>query len=419
MYAKVKQYKYRLKKALNNNACKVNTSQKENEITCRDSTLDNSGGSPSLICNYGNDLDDFDLESSGIVKKNLQDINKNTNLETSTPDLLLNKPGPTKTIYSDITSKKSLSFDAFSPLNDSSKLETSCQSDATTSEANKSKGKFVFKKPSRLTMEENKATPNKDIQSSTAERIKSASERLKPLQDSEPAKCAPVANSSVDFQPPQFSKSSLINMHRPITEFTKENEEESDPIDEYEVPIDMDDDIDIDMPDNSKPSVINISDSITSSGNVEIVNNKEIPVDDDGWPEYRIEDFEDNLVEASTNEAEVFDLMENSMVNDGKTTKYEGMGDFHAGTQNDGITGKFEFRIMISKSIFLFGNTLGTHLSPSHFIPRLSYVAIKVNPHCRESKFEIGLFVNLPGYSDINSTVLHIYPTIYITLGDA
>ncbi|XP_049871565.1 Bloom syndrome protein homolog [Pectinophora gossypiella] len=318
----------------------------ESHVNKTDNAMTNCSVSPSLL-DHDDDLNDFDLESSqGYGRKPFLEAKPRTDPETSTPDFSsLNKNGPSKTIYSDLLAKKSLSFDALSPLQDTSKdLGTSIQQSDnetldTSDTANRSKGKFVFKKPSRLSEDINKATPVKDVPSSTLERFKQASERLKPLVQTDTPKCSPIANSSVEFQPPQLSKSSLMNFNKPCTivsPIIKDTSEQEGDEDDYAVPIDMDDEADI-LSQVLQESVINISDSIPSTSAV--VNNKEIPVDEDGWPEYRIEDFEEDM-EAFCKEPEVVNLMDHTIVTD--KPKYEGMGDFHAGTQNDGITGEFD-----------------------------------------------------------------------------
>ncbi|CAB3244953.1 unnamed protein product [Arctia plantaginis] len=343
IYARIKLFKHKLKLVLSSTSNNYNTSQKEDKY-CNGGSLNDSDVSPYLQLKQEDDLDDFDLESSRANNKRLIEINLNnaSNPETSTPDLCLNKNEPIKTIYSELTSKKSLSFDALSPLNSSVKPDTDIQSDvepAGTSEVNKTKGKFVFKKPSRLTMEENKINLNNDIQSSTAERIKNAQDRLKPVEKNEPPKYVPITNSSVEFQPPQFSKSSLMNLDTNTTESSQELKKEfksEDNKDDYS--LNINEEID-DLPETSGTSVINISDSVSS--NVEIINRKQIAVDDEGWPEYRMEDFEDNLVDLS-NEPKAFNLMEHSVVREENRTQYEGIGEFQNDTQNDGITGEFD-----------------------------------------------------------------------------
>ncbi|KAH9638058.1 hypothetical protein HF086_014919 [Spodoptera exigua] len=338
VYAKVKQFQYRFKKILTKPKRKSSQSSQDSDIRLGngDSNL-NGSSSPSLLSKYeeNNDLDDFDLTPSIKFTNKLSTFNgASISTTTSTPDIALSNKGPRK----ELIPRSSLSFDAFSPLNNSSKLEISCQSETESinSDQVKGKGKFVFKKPSRLTLEENKPGPS-SIQSSTAERIRNASEKLKPVPTIESPKCAPVPLSSIDFQAPQFSKSSLINMDGPSTDSTKDDEN-SDPMDDYEVPIDMDDVTDI-MPEASQ-SVINISDSVASTSNIDNLTQSDIPVDEDGWPVYRPEDFEENVKESDL-DTQVLNLMDETVVKE-NTTKYEGMGDFHAGTQNDGITGEFD-----------------------------------------------------------------------------
>lgn len=332
-YAKMKQLKSKLKAAI----VKKKDNLTQPSIVESQSTINQLNGreSPSLLGNY-DDLDDFDLPSS----KNLLTSEKPVfDSDTSTPETFtFNRAGPSKTIYSDLP-KKSLSFDALSPCNVSTKTDTN-QSDLeildNSESANRSKGKFVFKKPSRLS-EDSKFTPNRDVPSKTLERFKTASEKLKPMVPQEPVKCVPVANSSVGFQPLQLSKNSMV-FNKPCTAVSpiiKEPVRDYDDDDDYEVPIDMDDETDI-IPESSN-NVINISDSPGVS-NTQVVNGKEVAVDEDGWPEYRMEDFEDDM-EALTKEPEVVKLMENSVM-ETDPPKYAGMGNFHEGTQNDGITGK-------------------------------------------------------------------------------
>lgn len=340
IYSRIKLFKYKLKVVLSRTSDSNITSQREHGI-CNGDTLSNSNSSPSLLHRQEDDLDDFDLESSRANNERLIETNSNNvnNPETSTPDVYPNTNEPKKTIYSELLSKKSLSLDAFSPINRSVKAETCIQSDAesaSTSEVNKTKGKFVFRKPSRLTMEDNKLTANNDIQSSTVERIKNAQDRLKPLEDIEPPKYVPITNSSVEFQPPQFSKSSLMSVGTNSTESSQEFKNVSkkeDSKDDYS--LNINDDLDV-LPGTSGTSVISISDSVVS--NVEVINKKQIAVDDEGWPEYRMEDFEDDLIDLSI-EPETFNLMEHSVAEENRPM-YEGIGEFPAGTKNDGITGK-------------------------------------------------------------------------------
>lgn len=359
-YAKLKLYKSKLKHAIEKSEKDVETYVDNSLTQLPDSpsvnymnNLSNGSESPSLM-NH-NDIDDFDLASSQVYGKKPYDydMDKQTSdsIETSTPDFSnLNKNSvPGKTTYSDLLAKKALSFDAFSPCNDSSKnLETSYQSEAekSTDNINKSKGKFVFKKPSRLS-DDAKTTPLRDVPSSTLEKFKKASEVLKPIETvTESPKSSTVLNSSEKFQPPQLlSKNSLMNFNKPCTVVSPiiKDSNQDDEIDDYEVPVDMDDVDDI-LPESQ--SIINISDSIPSTS--AMMENKDIPVDVDGWPEYRIEDFEDDIEALTSKGEEVLNLMDQSVAED--RPKYEGMGDFHAGTKNDGITGNLP---LVLFSLFL------------------------------------------------------------------
>ncbi|KOB68933.1 Bloom syndrome protein-like protein [Operophtera brumata] len=337
-YAKVKYYKSKLKSVINTKANFISKQVTESHEQKNDSNETNA--SESLMEDY-NDLDNLDLETSQICDKNTT-ADKYNFPETSTPDFAkFNKAGPSKTIYSDLMAKKSISFDAFSPGSDS-KNDVSNQSDSAldNDSVNKSKGKFVFKKPSRLTIDENN-TPVRDIQSNIAERIRNATEKLKPITLQDSPKYTPMANSSVEFQPSQLSQNSVMNYNKPcslVSPIVKDPipDDVDDP--DHIIPIDIDD-TDL-LPTTS--NVMNLSDSISNNSSIELINNKEILVNDDGWPEYRIEDFEDDIEILTCKNSKEINLMEQSVVeNDGKA-KYEGMGDFAAGTQNDGITGEFD-----------------------------------------------------------------------------
>ncbi|CAF4828970.1 unnamed protein product [Pieris macdunnoughi] len=339
IYSKINYLKTKLKSAIQSKPRDCLQSSSE---TLNSSNEVNGRESPSLL-NNDDDLEDFDLSSQ--VGHKVMDKGLINNIETSTPDIpTFNKNQPNKTIYSDLVPKKALSFDVFSPSNGSIKsINSSLNSDSeslNTSDNQTKKGKFVFKRPSRAADDLN--TPTRDVPSSTFERLKIASEKLHPLVTEVAPKCAPVGNSSVAFQPPQLSKSALMNLGKPCTvvsPIVKDSPSETDfeDADDYEVPIDMDDVTDI-IPEDSRTSVINISDSLPSTSKVQI-NDKEFAIDDDGWPEYNPEDFGEVMEEkASDVSKDVINLMDQSVT----APKYEGMGDFHAGTKNDGITGEFD-----------------------------------------------------------------------------
>lgn len=340
-YAKMRCLKLKLKTVIDNK--QINSVNKESIEFHGNDINGTSERSPSIISNFRDNTskDSFiNIQKSKETKMN----NTNNDLETSTPDNVnFTKSGPNKTIYSDLTAKKSLSFDVFSPINDLSKKVTddnkSDMDSLNTSESSIKKGKFVFKKPSRMTLDDSdSSTPVRDVPSNTVDRLKSASEKLKPILPKETVKFPPVTNSSVEFQPPHLSKSSFEDSIKPSSAVSPSvNMQEEEEIDDYEVPVDLDDDSDA-IQISSQTSLINISDSLPSTSNVEIVNNKEIVVDDDGWPEYRLEDFEDDADLLDLKESEEMDLMDQSTIVD-SAPKYQGMGDFHAGTKNDGITG--------------------------------------------------------------------------------
>ncbi|XP_068622467.1 recQ-like DNA helicase Blm isoform X2 [Battus philenor] len=353
-YTKMKHLGAKLKCVIKRNSRVDNKVDIDESVVNKNKVPSNKDVKSHLNSSMGSDtesdLDNFDLESTNFMTKKTQNTQNSitNNPNTSTPDSIsFNKIQPRKSIYSQVLDKKPLTFDALSPINDTNSLDSSIQSETenpdVSNNINKSKGKFVFKRPSRLNNDNsNNSTPVRDVPSNTLERLKNASEKLKPLQQTESPTCSPSGNSSVKFQPPILSKSAFMEISSisstvsPLANDTSVNE---DVYETDEIPIDMDDETDI-LPECSGPSVINISDTLPSSGTVEVINNKEIPVDEDGWPEYRIEDFEEDFV-ASEENPDVIDLMDQSVAKD-KPIKYEGMGDFHAGTQNDGITGEFD-----------------------------------------------------------------------------
>ncbi|KAL4717291.1 hypothetical protein ACJJTC_017178, partial [Scirpophaga incertulas] len=352
-YSKMKYLKSKLKLAIQQNPVRNDIQSDTLTQMTQDETnssFSKKNGSLSLLDSY-DDLADLDLETKFSDKPKCLKLPVTCVSTTSTPDL-----ENTQIIKNDLTSKKLLSFDDFScniatSNNEKKTSMTTCTVDTNLENINHSKGKFVFKQPSRLSSTDSASnktsTPVRDVLSNTLVRLKSASEKFKPLQLNEPPKGLSIANSSVEFQPPQFSTSSLLNIQKPCTfvsPIIKDshtiNDDEED-LNDYEVSIDVDDD-DI-LIEQSKQSVISIHDSEPGSSIVSENKLNNIHVDEDGWPEYRVEDFEEDIDALVTNEPEVMNLMENSIVKDTENkAKYEGMGDFHAGTKNDGITGEFD-----------------------------------------------------------------------------
>ncbi|CAH2049050.1 unnamed protein product, partial [Iphiclides podalirius] len=310
-YTKMKHLGAKLKCVINRKSRVGQRTKLNSENIEQNSHNSNNSTNRSVIDDQEDDLNDFDLET--IKLENTQNSIDNTN--TSTPDLE-GRCETRKSECSFLAATDTQSLDAFSPI-DEVKIHSDVAADS--SDVTRSKGKFVFKRPSRFSTSGH-STPVHDLPSSTLDRLKTASERLRPLQpvDQPPRVCAPVADSSVRFQPPYLSRSSLM---------------ESEDYDETEdcVPVDMDD---TDAVEISKASVISISDSVGD----DVIDDKAIPVDEDGWPEYRLEDFEGDVAAAEEPPA----VGSQRPAPGEPPAKYEGMGDFHAGTQNDGITGEFD-----------------------------------------------------------------------------
>lgn len=319
-YAKLNHLKYKLRSVIKSKSNSISEGNLKSPKKIPLSDDSQPTDSPSLSCGYNDELDDFDIESSLIHDKKLSQtsINRSDKFGSSTPDFpSINKKNINKTSL-DTFVRKSLSFDVFSPLNSSVQSLNSSNLSVDESDTGSKKGKFVFKRPSKASDDK---TPIRDTPSSTIERLKNATENLRPIQAQEVVKVKPIENSSEPFQPSQFSK---VMLSKPCTAVSITNDDEEP---EYEVPLNLDDDFD------PNDSVVNLTDS----SNTEIVNDKQVMVDEDGWPEYRIEDFEDDM---SAGQVEEINLMEMSVANE--KPKYEGMGDFRAGTQNDGITGEFD-----------------------------------------------------------------------------
>ncbi|XP_052752248.1 recQ-like DNA helicase Blm [Galleria mellonella] len=345
IYSHLKYWRYKLKMAIQQTPSK-NTSKKasktQNDSKSVSTIESNLSASPSLLNNCeDDDLDDFDLNGTQVsVKKSVKTISE---VPEARGSINMNYNAGPSTKLTDKTVKKSLFCDSFSTCTSTKDLDIKTECDAgnlDTPSNVKGKGKFVFKRPSRAATEESSNMPSTSpIISNTAERLKNALGTLKPLVDQESPKVVPVANSSVNFQPPQLSKSSLLSMTDTVLEPSSGDDPlvDDEYMDEYSVPIDIDADIEFAHP-SSEPMSIDSDHSKVA----EVVNDKEIPVDEDGWPEYRMEDFEDVNFVSESKEPEVVNLMEHSMVEDNKKPKYEGMGDFHEGTKNDGITGEFD-----------------------------------------------------------------------------
>nr|XP_037874489.1 Bloom syndrome protein homolog isoform X2 [Bombyx mori] len=266
----------------------------------------------------------FENKSSCSIDKlhTTEKDHSNSLIQNSTPPLEQN-PGTSNMIHSDVkkvtTSNESPSV--MSVTNDSTMDKSLDQSDTNV----KKKGKFVYKSPL------NHSSPDCIASSSTAERLKSIMETLKRVPPKVASNPTPQANnSSVEFQPPPLDRSAFLNTERPSTSATPasvtdvaENEYEHlfDASDGFEENIDL------------------ISENDVSVE--EFQNGKNISVDDDGWPEYRMGDFADDV--EVVNAVEMVEMnLNHTMTSNVVNTKYEGIGQFEGDIQNDGTTGEFD-----------------------------------------------------------------------------
>ncbi|XP_034833242.1 recQ-like DNA helicase Blm [Maniola hyperantus] len=344
-YSKMNHLKVKLKTLIQNNTSNKNNRHKNNSENKFVNNVNDSQDTQDISTFCDDDDDDDDDFYTKYTKKSVEKtIESNPNTSTpTTNDLTLNKLQPSRTITTNNLARKcslSLNNTFGSPCNGSTNIDSPIQSDTDldTSDTKKGKGKFVFKRPSRITIDDsNNSNDSLQVPSSTLERVKTASEKLQPLRNEVPAKVTPLPSSSLHFQAPILSKSSMqfnedeIQRDSPI-------EDSEDILDNYEVPLNLDDDTDI-FPQSYNESAITIDDSIPHTSNNNIgSSNKEFKIDDEGFPEYNPEDFEDDIV-CMTKETKEVNLGDQTIHTD---KKYEGMGNFHAGTQNDGITGEFD-----------------------------------------------------------------------------
>ncbi|XP_052742612.1 recQ-like DNA helicase Blm isoform X2 [Bicyclus anynana] len=323
VYSKMNHLKVKLRLFLRSHATRTNDNQKDN--TTDAIVIDDSQSTQVM-----SDDDDFHTKCSVRVPNNVDRLNDR---KTSTPDVSsFNKPEQNKTIYTESATKNiSLSFhNTFSPCNSLKNIDSPLRSDTETdvSDIKKSKGKFVFKRPSCITIDDSTASDS-TVPSSTLDRVKNASARLQPLQSEVPRKVSPVPSSSVNFQAPSMSDLSP----KDDVQNNSPNEDSED-LDNYEIPINMDDETDI------FPATREGVDDCVPGTSAQRVHSTDTPVlvDDDGFPEYNPADFEDDISSLSK-ETEEVNLADRTVV---ENNKYDGMGDFHAGTQNDGVTGEFD-----------------------------------------------------------------------------
>ncbi|XP_046959469.1 Bloom syndrome protein homolog isoform X2 [Vanessa cardui] len=223
-------------------------------------------------------------------------------------------------IKSKVIGKRSLSLNSNSSHNDSTLNIYSNQSEAETTGTKK---KFVVKRPSSVALKELSEKSISSIPSNTLERVKNASERLQPVQAEGPAKCSFVPASSVPFQPPELSKS--------LSCFPSSDAESS---------INRNTSFETDFDDET--NVISLNDSTPNRSNND-ESGRNILIDDDGWQVYDPNMFgEENNIDSNEHAAnQSQDNLMDQNENDHDAV-YEGMGEFHPGTINDGITGEFD-----------------------------------------------------------------------------
>ncbi|XP_072938290.1 recQ-like DNA helicase Blm [Epargyreus clarus] len=265
--------------------------------------------SPIPNGNYSVDFVEIDESQSPLLLSDQSYIQKNN--EVSSPNstnasirLSLNETQPDKNDSIQSTAKKSLTFDS----------PASCSNESI--EVKEPKGLFSYKRPSM----------------STLDKLQNLSEKLKPVPKESPTTTS-IPSSSIAFQPPGSSKDYLESLNKGSPSINEKTIIDVDELDDYDLTDVLDDDIADVIPQSSSQSTEFSSTNASTSVNDNIdINKKGIVIDDDGWPVYREEDFNDDM------DVNIGDLS----VQEQEQSKYEGMGDFHAGTQNDGITGEFD-----------------------------------------------------------------------------
>ncbi|XP_039758465.1 Bloom syndrome protein homolog [Pararge aegeria] len=345
-YSKMNHLKVKLKSLLRSNA---NNKRDKHKNNCNSDAqlvnIDDSQKTQDMSTFYDDEGDDdFNTKYSkdNITNKKTIDVRELNHPNTSTPDTMsLNKPQSKKTIYTESVAKKiSLLNNTLSPCNGALQKNTVTPANSDTeldvSDTKKGKGKFVFKRPSRSTIDDsNNSSDSIQVPSNTIERVKNASERLQPLRFETSAKYSPLPSSSVHFQAPLISNCSPVQLNEDEIQKSSPNEDSED-IDNYQVPINLDDDTDI-FPETYDESAVTVDDSIPGTSNV-CSKNAQLLIDDEGFPIYNPADFDDNVV-CSAKGTEEVNLGDQTVA---ESSKYEGMGNFHTGTQNDGITGEFD-----------------------------------------------------------------------------
>lgn len=301
----------------------------------------------------------------GTVKKPLKDdeTKKSNKIELFSP---LDSKSPVLRDVAEFSSTKVMKR-TVNEMEDNVNMDNNIKEDDVKTPCSK-KGKFVFKVPKRSSLDVSNdltSSPIQEAYSSILNRIKSAANNLKPVITPEKTKPVISLDSSVPFQATnqdfEHMKSKFVNYPSTSTnpnnsynniDYTKNSTITSNNYYTNSGPSTSTGSNDNDITnieigdsiiDSDDENVFEVSSEPNSQCDVSFVNssdrNKAIEnspkFDDDGWPVYRIEDFEDCSSKDVDRKAE---SQENAI----NASKKQDMGNFYSNVKNDGITGEFD-----------------------------------------------------------------------------